>query len=533
MLLFVHLGRYALWDDESYTALHAKAVLATGDTSAIVGENIVAFRNGLLLKDLHDRTTPPLQCYLAAAFIGTFGNSAFAARLPFALAGLCCLSILLRWMWRDARDLPGMLVGTLAILGNVSFFLYCRQCRYYGLSLLFTVAIVYLYTHYDGGRRTLVLMAIASLLMLAGNYLHFAALYAALGVDYLLWGRKVRKLSWREWLLLLAPQIVIGLPIVVVWNASHGGLSTYAQHNTLIQRLQLIWLNLRDMNRCEFAPILLLASAPILYLFKRDPWLLRGTVAIAVFTALASAASPQVLPEGAPLSQLAGDVRYIVPVIPAGIALAALVVLSLCGRWRWLAVGLAVGIFFSNVLNQAAQLDYHISSTMWKYIGELRHPPPDPYSVTSQWIDDRVSYHQSIWVVPTIPQELAGYQTYPLMFHAPKAIYAWQLSYPPAPQFKELPEIHFFGRVPPDYIIAFGPVVGDLVKSFRPPPGVTYDLADVLDVFWKDLYRPEIMWRSFVPIPADKDRGTAVYIFKKRVLSPPPTPVAPRTDFHL
>src|SRR5205807_2588413 len=41
MLLFARLGHYALWDDEAYTALAAQGVWQTGDTTAVLGHNVV------------------------------------------------------------------------------------------------------------------------------------------------------------------------------------------------------------------------------------------------------------------------------------------------------------------------------------------------------------------------------------------------------------------------------------------------------------------------------------------------------------
>ncbi|HSV14981.1 MAG TPA: hypothetical protein VLI90_12045, partial [Tepidisphaeraceae bacterium] len=65
MLIFARLGHYPLWDDEAITAMTARAVWRTGDTSARVDDhNLLAYRNGLLLRDLKDRFTPPLQFYL-------------------------------------------------------------------------------------------------------------------------------------------------------------------------------------------------------------------------------------------------------------------------------------------------------------------------------------------------------------------------------------------------------------------------------------------------------------------------------------
>jgi hypothetical protein len=60
LLLFWRLGHYALWDDEALTALIGKGILATGDTSIYVGENVVAFRDGLMVRDGKDRITPPM-----------------------------------------------------------------------------------------------------------------------------------------------------------------------------------------------------------------------------------------------------------------------------------------------------------------------------------------------------------------------------------------------------------------------------------------------------------------------------------------
>ena len=98
---------------------------------------------------------------------------------------------------------------------------------------------------------------------------------------------------------------------------------------------------------------------------------------------------------------------------------------------------------------------------------------------------------------------LPDYYTYPLMFHLPQMRYAWQLQpeQQSVSQFKDRPPIDFLGQGMPDCIIAFGPVVENVVRGFRPPPGIVYDLT-TLDVFWKDEYRPELMLRTFDLIPA-------------------------------
>jgi hypothetical protein len=63
---------------------------------------------------------------------------------------------------------------------------------------------------------------------------------------------------------------------------------------------------------------------------------------------------------------------------------------------------------------------------------------------------------------------------YPLMFYAPRAVYAWQLRDPPPRELEKLPPIHRATVVPPDYIVAYGPTVNtlgqipyELVAQFR------------------------------------------------------------------
>src|SRR5450432_1798357 len=88
VLLFTRLGHYALWDDEAITAMTARAVWQTGDTSARVDDhNLLVYRNGLLVHNYKDRFTPPLQFFLIAPFIGLLGDSNFVCRLPFAICG--------------------------------------------------------------------------------------------------------------------------------------------------------------------------------------------------------------------------------------------------------------------------------------------------------------------------------------------------------------------------------------------------------------------------------------------------------------
>jgi hypothetical protein len=151
--------------------------------------------------------------------------------------------------------------------------------------------------------------------------------------------------------------------------------------------------------------------------------------------------------------------------------------------------------------------------TQISFLHELFSSSPDPYRPTSRWIRDYVSPGSSIWVLP-------DYMTYPLMFHAPQAVYAWQLrpEQKDEEQFKNLPDIHFQGLVPPDYIVVFGPSVVQIRKLMGQwsMQGMDYQEVTRLLTFWKDLYRPELFWRTFKPIENFDPNTEAIYIFKKQ-----------------
>jgi hypothetical protein len=330
-------------------------------------------------------------------------------------------------------------------------------------------------------------------------------------------------------LIALGPQIILGAIVVAIWNPiriSTGDPSS--AHGWLIDRFILLWRTLRDADRCEYGPSLVFLLAIPVAIWKRNPILIRMLVALLIAFVAIDFASPQ-----SPRSVETADVRYFSSLIPLLIAIGVLTLRLAFKRLWYAALILAPVAFCTNLLNPVVfQVGARV--TVAKFIHELWSPPPDPYSAAVQWIDANIHSGESIASLP-------GYYAYPLMFHAPQAVYGWQLEPDQKPQFPGLAGIYFVGQDAPDCIIAFGPVVADLIRGYRPPPGVAYSSPIILDVFCKDMYRPELMWRTFDPIAADKEHGTAIYIFKKQSAAPiilpepsAPTPLAgPSSDFKL
>jgi hypothetical protein len=528
-LLLLRLGHAALWDDEANTALFADSVWRTGDTLALIGDghNLVAYSQGGELTNLRNRVLPPLQYYVAALGVGPAPGSALAARLPFALCGLLTVLLLLRWLLgpaqapadRQASPLAAAVFG-LALLGNVSFFLYARQCRYYALAILLTTAIAYLYEHLRGWRQV-ALMALLSALLWAANYMSYAALYACLAADYLLFRRRAPAMDRaQDPLLRPAGLALLSLPQALLIGALltvYSPLGKYEGGAGPLHHVRLFFWNLRDLNASEMGVGLLLLLAPVVGAWRRDLRLLRGALALLLYVAVVAAISPQ------PAGTTRAYVRYLAPLLPLCIALSARTVLRLCqGRHPALPLCLSVVAFGTNALhggplsgdvrtlyNRAVPPDV-LRSTPLRYLGELAAPPPSSYALAASWVRDNVRPGQSVWVQP-------GYATYPLMWAAPAPIYAWQLA-DLRGQFQGLSEIHVQGRVPPDYVIVFGPKIRTLWETLERLGHRRdgYEPAATLDVHWYDLTRPEIFWHAFSPVRGFDPQTEAVYIFRRR-----------------
>jgi hypothetical protein len=102
ILLFTLMGlkwmnSYTLWDDEANTALFAQAVHKTGDTTAQLGHNLIAYRQGAELNEnLKARYVSPLQYYFLAPFINPNHPDPFQARIPFFILTLISLILIYR-----------------------------------------------------------------------------------------------------------------------------------------------------------------------------------------------------------------------------------------------------------------------------------------------------------------------------------------------------------------------------------------------------------------------------------------------------
>jgi len=505
VFLFGHLGVYSLWDDEAETALGARGILQTGDTTALLGHNLHARRAGITLRDLHDRLTPPLASYLTAASFYFGKQDAWFARLPFALCGLASVALMLLFLWK--AHLPPRYLGVfgVALLCQVPFFLYCRQDRYYGCALFLAIAIAYVYLQHWArplGRQGLGLLM--ALLFLA-HPLICVQVAAILATDWLLFGRREQPFKWRWFFDCGLPIGLIVIPSLFVWNPFLTKSSGYLGEVTLGDRWTLLLWNIRDLFTAEFMPCVLVFAAILAYLTSKNRWLLRIGCALGILVLVTSVLSYQRVQ----VTNVA-DVRYVIVAIPLGLALSTLSFGILLAHriWGWFLMVLLLG---TNLGSGKFLTEGRISSVPIAWWNELLHPIEEPYRPVADWIRKNVPPRATIWVEP-------DYMMYPLMFHAPEPVYAWQLENSSDPQWAQLDPIHFKGRERPQYVIVFGPSVTQVLpvlQQMGDGNGI-YQQIGQINCFWKDLYRPEVFWRSFRTIQSAGRVNENVYIFHRR-----------------
>lgn len=514
MFMFFRLGHYALWDDEATTALFAQSVWQTGDTYAVLDDNLIAYNSGVELKNLKNRYISPLAFYLAAPFVGPNPGSAFFARLPFAICGILSIGLILVWLWRSSLSVLSWILVSIGLLGNVSLILYVRQCRYYAPVILFSCCLCYLYCQREHQHRKFLFISIAGLLLLASNYLCYAGVILCLFVDYLIWGRRDKPVSRKCMLGFIATQLLLGGWLVSIYNPLGITVFGATSESWIVKSGTLFLWNWRELNASEFTPLLLLLAAPIISIFVKDQRLLRCSVGVFIYVLTISILSPQ------PIKLVpVAFVRYLIPVIPVCIFISAMCIEHLTRQHRWWAIGLAAVVFGTNLvhggplISRAGQTifsepirSYPVESRIVSYLKELYRPPTSAYYKTATWINQYVNSKDSIWVSP-------DYATYPLMFHASKPIYAWQLHHE-STQFTNFDRIHFFGEVPPQFIVAFGPYVAQ-VKNFLQDwenQGIRYELVQKISHYWYDLIRPELFWHTFTEIePSNENQIISIF----------------------
>ncbi len=536
-LSLMRLGNATFWDDEAHVGIIARNFLTTGTLSGWDGRNLLAYKNGALLDASLRTINPPLQHLLTAASFWVFGPSTWSGRFPFVLAGLISLALLAHRLRQDAGPDSGLWLYGLSVFAfSVVFLLNIRQCRYYALTLLFSLLTYHTYRHSltTGRARDFLLLALSAALLFYSNYLLGAAFLLALALVHLVFrGRACTAPQWRGLALAVTLFAAVTVPYAVsfrIWARP----DLPAVDPLSLHRLTLLWWNLRDLNLLGGVPVAF--AAGLVYLAVRGEmpgavmrmtyeWLLLA-LGFVWFLALLSPQSPQVT--------TMAELRYLLPATPFLAAVAGTCLWALHQRSKAVALVVWVLTLSTNLL-ALAPLTQPFRWLLPAYIAEVHADYPTASRAVVDYLEAHAAPDDLVFAYPT-------YENYPLLFYLGDHIRlccqldrrTWMSPDTLARLQAPLHIDHHF----PDWVVAYGtqPGLGPHLGYFSRPHqenGVDaqyrYPLATVLNVYWDATQRPELPWHHFGPRTDFDLNSEAVYIFRRR-RSPAPQQAA-ASDF--
>lgn len=522
-LSLASLSHTAFWDDEAQVGIIARNYLMTGHLTGWDGRNLYAYRNGTLLDSDLSYINPPLDCLVVAFSFRAFHASTWAGRIPFVLAGWACLAVFILLLRRDFRGrslLQCYAFGAFAL--STLFLLNIRTCRYYALSLLFSLLLFYFYRRTLSERRLtdFLLMTVSATLAFYASFLLGGAFVLALGAVHGLF--HWRDFTRQDWLKLALAVFCFAL-LTAPYAITH---QIWVRHDSpviepwLPRRVTLLWWNLRDLGLINCFPWL--AGVGLLLVLIRFRPEARDVSIIGEWAALAfgyvfflALFSPQPT-RGAAFA----DVRYLIPAAPFLAGLVGFLLWQVHIRRPLVAGTLFLVLVGSNTFS-LAPWNTEFRWLLPAYIAEISHPYPTANQAAADFLLRNARQDDSVLAAP-------DYLDYPIQFYAGDKIrLCGQLDDRtplPLARVRRLNAPLFMEESFPNWIICFGaqPDTRDMLNYFGrshteagKPARWSYRLAQVLDVYGGETQRPELPWHSFGPRQDFDRRSQAVYIFQR------------------
>src|SRR5207248_10029835 len=110
-------------------------------------------QGALLNHNLFMFTSPWLQYYVTGVSFVIFGKHAFSARLPFPIAGWLTVLVAYRLILQSTASRWAGFCTASILVSSVQFLLYCRQCRYYALSMLLALLLLWIFLQMKSARH--------------------------------------------------------------------------------------------------------------------------------------------------------------------------------------------------------------------------------------------------------------------------------------------------------------------------------------------------------------------------------------------
>lgn len=196
LVFLTNLGGQPYSLDEPHTVVIGRTILTHGFPSLWDGRAFLTTVDGrdfTLINGHYFWTWHPwLQFYLIAPFYYLFENSIAMMRFPFALLGVITVAVFYQVTQELFKRKWLSILLSLQLIFLVPYFLYVRQVRYYGPSAFFSILIFWTLLRLFKNKfdnKTLIIFSLASLLLLATNYLTWLSCMAIF-LPFALWKRK-------------------------------------------------------------------------------------------------------------------------------------------------------------------------------------------------------------------------------------------------------------------------------------------------------------------------------------------------------
>jgi 4-amino-4-deoxy-L-arabinose transferase-like glycosyltransferase len=530
ILAAAYLGLWRLdntvfWEDETDIAIVARNFLKFGWLTSWDGRNLLAATNGGALDENLRPRMPPLGYLVGAVSFKLLGISAWSGRFPFVLAGLGSLVLLAVALREDfGKDSPLWIYGIAAMGFSVSFLLNIRQCRYYSLTMLFSMLTFILYRRCLNTGRLIyfVLLSLAAILLFYSNFLLCAAFLAALVlVCAVFHGGKLRK-DWLKFCIAGGLFVLATVPYSVYYRIWYRP-DIIAREIWYVRKLTLIWWNFRDLKMLEVMPWM---GAIGLFCFMVYYWkkqeairvMLEWVVLIGGCILFLSLLSPQT-----PKATRIADLRYFASLIPFLAGATGMFLWFIHQRTKVGAFVCFALIITTNLLN-IPPTDRRFQWLLPAYVNEIHHNYPTAYGEVVRFLRENAQQDDAVFAWPECTN-------FPLMFYLGEKVKMSCLldadtTLPPA-KIRELNAPLLAEENFPDWIILFrlnsdGKEILDYfsrahIEEMREVQ-FNYRQFKLLDVYGVNTTRPELPWHSFVPVTDFQRETDAVYVFKKSII---------------
>lgn len=514
-LTFKGLDNNYFWDDESNTAIFAKNLLKTGKLTAWDGRNLIAFRNGSELNsNLVNSFMPPLQYYITALSFYFFGISTWTGRFPFALIGLFSLFILFKILEELKMDKHIILIAVTVCAFSPSFLLYIRQCRYYSLTIFLALCVYYFYIRFlqTNKKITLFLLVLNMILLFYAHYTSSIAFLLSIFIAHIIYNARKRDIKYLAiifitFAIFTIPYILYRKPFLNI-----DILIPKDSASWIAKKIILLFWHSRELNSLNWFPwIAAVGLICFLFLPGRNNKLRKlGKEWITIvfffilFTALLS-------PQPVTTTSIA-DIRYTVILLPFLSGLTAMFLFFVETKSRFLFAILFPIIIFTNLLS-IDPLNRKCEYPLIRYINEIHNDYTTPYEAVDRFLIDFANQDDLVFITPE-------YMNYPIMFYRGDKVRLCGLlnkntRLPIALMNRLNPDL-FIEETVPDWVIIFGRhntprnMLNHLLRK-----GIRYELYNILNVYWLDMTRPELLFHSFGPIKNFYPSDDGILVYKK------------------